>query len=49
MASIVGAAIDVVLATPDQLASRIAVLEDALQKNPKAAAQLAEAPSSRVD
>lgn len=43
MASIVGAAIDVILATPDQLASRIAVLEDALQKNPKAAAQLAEA------
>jgi hypothetical protein len=43
MASIVGAAIDVILANPDQLVARIAVLEDALQKNPKAAAQLAEA------
>lgn len=43
MASIVSAAIDVVLASPDQLPTRIAVLEDALQQNPRAAAALAEA------
>lgn len=43
MASIVTAAIDVVLATQDQLPARIAVLEAALQKNEKAAASLAAA------
>lgn len=43
MASIVSAAIDVVLAAPEQLPARIAILEDALQNNPKAAAALAAA------
>ncbi len=43
MASIVSAAIDVVLAAPDQLPARIAILEAALQKNEKAAAALATA------
>lgn len=43
MASIVGAAIDVVLATPDQLPARIAVLEEALKKHDKAAEALAAA------
>lgn len=43
MASIVTAAIDVVLAAPDQLPARIAVLEQALQNNPKAAEALAQA------
>lgn len=43
MASIVSAAIDVVLATPEQLPARVAVLEEALKKNEKAAAALAAA------
>ena len=43
MASIVTAAIDVVLATPDQLPARIAILEAALKQNPKAAEALATA------
>jgi hypothetical protein len=43
LASIVTAAIDVVLATPDQLPARIAVLEESLKNNPKAAEALAEA------
>jgi hypothetical protein len=43
LASIVTAAIDVVLAAPDQLPARIAVLEQALQNNPKAAEALAQA------
>ncbi len=43
MASIVSAAIDIILATPDQLPARIAVLEEALKKNPKAAEALAAA------
>jgi hypothetical protein len=43
LASIVSAAVDVVLATQDQLPARIAVLEEALNNNPKAAAVLAEA------
>lgn len=46
MASIVSAAIDVVLATPEQLAARIAVLEEALKKNEKAAEALAAARSA---
>ncbi|MEI7645957.1 MAG: hypothetical protein WCJ55_16940 [Chloroflexales bacterium] len=48
MASIVSAAIDVILATPDQLSARIAVLEDALKRNEKAAAQLSEARALRA-
>lgn len=48
MASIVTAAIDVVLATPDQLAARIAVLEESLQQNPRAAVALAEARAVRT-
>jgi hypothetical protein len=43
LASIVSAAIDIILATPDQLPARIAVLEEALKKNPKAAEALAAA------
>ena len=43
MASIVSAAIDVVLARPEQLPARIAVLEEALKKNDKAAEALAAA------
>lgn len=43
MASIVSAAIDVVLAAPEQLPARIAVLEAALKNHPKAAEALAEA------
>lgn len=43
MASIVSAAIDVVLATPDQLPARIAVLETTLLANARAAEALAEA------
>lgn len=43
MASIVTAAIEVVLAAPEQLPARIAVLEQALQNNPKAAEALAQA------
>jgi hypothetical protein len=43
LASIVTAAIDVVLATPDQLPARIAVLEQALQNHPKAAEALTQA------
>jgi hypothetical protein len=43
LASIVSAAIDVVLATPDQLPARIAVLEEALKHNAKAAEALAAA------
>jgi hypothetical protein len=43
VASIVAAAIDVVLATPDQLPARIAVLEAALKKHDKAAEALAAA------
>jgi hypothetical protein len=43
LASIVSAAIDVVLATPDQLPARIAVLEESLKNNPKAAEALAQA------
>ena len=43
MASIVSAAIDVVLATPEQLPARIAILEEALKKNDKAADALAVA------
>lgn len=43
MASIVTAAIDVVLAQPDQLPARIAILDAALQQNPKAAELLAAA------
>jgi hypothetical protein len=39
----VSAAIDVVLATPDQLPARISVLEEALKNNPKAADALAQA------
>ena len=46
MASIVSAAIDVVLATPEQLPARIAVLEEALKKNDKAAEALAAARSA---
>ncbi len=46
MASIVAAAIDVVLATPEQLPARIAILEEALKKNDKAAAALAAARAS---
>jgi hypothetical protein len=41
--SIVSAAIDVVLATPDQLPARIPVLEEALKNHPKAAEALAAA------
>ncbi|NNJ13076.1 hypothetical protein EKD04_022375 [Chloroflexales bacterium ZM16-3] len=43
MASIVTAAIDVVLATPDQLPARIAILEESLKRNPKAAEALSAA------
>jgi hypothetical protein len=43
LASIVSAAIDVVLATPDQLPARIAVLEESLKNNPRAAEALAAA------
>lgn len=43
MASIVSAAIDVVLATQDQLPARIAILEAALKKNERAAEALAAA------
>lgn len=43
MASIVSAAIEVVLAAPEQLPTRIAVLEEALKKNVKAAEALAAA------
>ena len=43
MASIVTAAIDVVLAMPEQLPARIAILEEALKHNAKAAEALAEA------
>lgn len=43
MASIVSAAIDVILATPEQLPARIAVLEEALKKNERAAEALAAA------
>lgn len=43
MASIVTAAIDVVLATQDQLPARIAILEEALKRNEKAAEALATA------
>lgn len=43
MASIVSAAVDVVLATPEQLPARIAVLEEALKNNPRAAEALATA------
>lgn len=46
MASIVSAAIDVVLAKPEQLPARIAVLEAALKKNEKAAEALAAARST---
>lgn len=46
MASIVTAAIDVVLAAPDQLPARIAVLEQALRNNPKAAEALTQARSA---
>ena len=46
MASIVSAAIDVVLAKPEQLPARIAVLEEALKKNDKAAQALAAARSA---
>lgn len=42
VASIVTAAMDVVLATQDQLPARIAVLEAALQKNEKAARLIAK-------
>jgi hypothetical protein len=45
VASIVSAAIDVVLAKPEQLPARIAVLEEALKKNEKAAEALAAARS----
>ncbi|NTW97474.1 MAG: hypothetical protein HGB28_02880 [Oscillochloris sp.] len=48
MASIVTAAIDVVLATSDQLPARIAILEESLQQNPRAAAALAEARAART-
>jgi hypothetical protein len=48
LASIVTAAIDVVLATPDQLPARIAVLEESLKQNPRAAAALAEARAART-
>lgn len=43
MASIVTAAIDVVLATQEQLPARIAILEEALKRNEKAAEALATA------
>jgi hypothetical protein len=43
LASIVSAAIDVVLATPDQLPARIAILEESLKNNPRAAEALAAA------
>ncbi len=43
MASIVSAAIDVVLATPADLPARVALLEAALQKNERAAEPLAAA------
>ena len=43
MASIVSAAVDVVLATPEQLPARIAILEEALKNNPRAAEALAAA------
>jgi hypothetical protein len=46
VASIVSAAIDVVLAKPEQLPARIAVLEEALKKNDKAAQALAAARSA---
>jgi hypothetical protein len=46
VASIVSAAIDVVLAKPEQLPARIAVLEEALKKNEKAASALAAARST---
>jgi hypothetical protein len=48
LASIVTAAIDVVLATPDQLPARIAILEEALKNNAKAAEALAEARAART-
>jgi hypothetical protein len=48
VASIVSAAIDVVLAKPDQLPARIAVLEAALQKHEKAAEALAAARAALV-
>jgi hypothetical protein len=48
LASIVTAAIDVVLATPDQLPARIAALEESLKQNPRAAAVLAEARAART-
>jgi cell division septum initiation protein DivIVA len=46
LASIVSAAIDVVLARPEQLPARIAVLEEALKNHPKAAEALAQARSA---
>ena len=48
MASIVTAAIGVILATPDQLTARIAVLEESLSQNPRAAAALADARAART-
>lgn len=48
MASIVSAAIDVVLAEPEQLPARIAVLEAALQKHEKAAEALNAARAART-
>jgi hypothetical protein len=48
VASIVSAAIDVVLAKPEQLPARIAVLEEALKKNEKAAQALAAARSAHT-
>lgn len=46
MASIVSAAIDVVLAKPEELSARIAILEEALKKHEKAAEALAAARST---
>jgi hypothetical protein len=46
LASIVSAAIDVVLATPAELPARVALLEAALQKNERAAEALAAARSA---
>lgn len=48
MASIVSAAIDVVLAAQDELPARIAVLEQALTAHPKAAEALAAARVARM-
>jgi uncharacterized protein (DUF2252 family) len=48
LASIVSAAIDVVLAEPEQLPARIAVLEAALQKHEKAAVALAAARAAQA-